>query len=171
MGYTYLTSGITNYLPLILVGAGAVILLMIAVAALLMLRGQKNACPAEKPTLHPVQTKQPGAGHLMPVEISFHQIGKMEKVSRIAVVPELWVSVGMDSKADICLNPSDQIRFRLCMTARFLRVAATAGEIAVNGVPIEKLGDVPLASGDLLRVGSYEYRVIYPTAEEREMKQ
>lgn len=164
-----------DFLPLVLVGVGAVILLVIAVLALVLLRGNGEHPEPGRTMQNPVLTAQGQTGNfLKPVCLSFFRIGASSEAKRMDVMPDLWVSVGSDRKADICLD-SENLRlerqhFRLCLTGDTLWVAAGAGEIAVNGVPIGHLGNVPMSSGELLRAGSYEYRVIFSTEGDREKK-
>lgn len=176
MGHIFLTNALTKFLPLVLVGVGAVLLLVIAVLALALLRGKDRAeRPASgKPMTHPVRVRQAG-DVLRPVGISFFRIGVSAEAKKIDLIPNLWVSVGSGGKADICLNSEDRRleheHFKIRLSGDTLQVAAAAGETAVNGIPIGQLGEVPLVSGELLRAGSYEYRVIFPTEGEGEKKQ
>ena len=44
-------------------------------------------------------------------------------------------------------------------------------ETFVNGVPIRALGEVPMRSGELIRAGSFEYRVLLEHSEDRKIRE
>lgn len=63
------------------------------------------------------------------------------------------------------LNPDDQhlssVQCKLCCRQGAMNVwdMDSRNDTFVNGVPIRKIGMVTVQNGDVMRLGSYEYRV------------
>lgn len=169
-----LAAGINAYWPLWLVCAGGVILVIIAILALLLLTGHTDFPTTRKtnlPFIKPISGASGPEGALeSPIEIQFIRMGIYSNVKRLVLAPNQWITVG--KSADFCLDDQDKklsaVHFRICHTAEALLVAAVEEETFVNGVPIRQLGAVPMQSGEQLRAGGYEYRVVFSSWKGRE---
>lgn len=161
---TVLTAGLTVYWPFWLVGIGGVILVVIAVLALLLLKGHSDTPAAEgkRRAFHRPKSDGPQTA---PVTLRFFRMGTPSDAKSTLIFQDQWLAVGSGKNADFCPDPQDrqlaEIHCRIRLSGQTLSVAAVE-ETFVNGVPIRQLGTVPMRSGDLLRVGSREYRVIFP---------
>lgn len=106
------------------------------------------------------------------MDMQFFRIGREYFIRKERLQSNHWFSVGSGTDADVSLDPEDrklgQRHFRINISGSVLLVAALEGETFVNGVPIRKLGTVQAYSGDLIRAGSHEYRVIFAPSEEKE---
>ena len=158
------------YWPLWLAGLGGVLLLVIAVMALLLLKGHPNPSEAEKQNLPKIP--KTGQRQTAAEAVAFFRIGPGFWEKTVTAVPECWISVGSDTRTGFCLDSEDskleRQHFQICLTGNALLVSASEGETFANGVPIRYLGNVSLRSGDLIRAGSHEYRVIFPVDREKE---
>ncbi len=177
MKNSILSAGLYIYWPIGLACAGGVILVIIAVLALLLIKGQTEVPTAQK-SFHAVpdqkeneENKQKSSAEEQ-IEVQFFRIGHDMDVRKKVFVQNQWYSVGSGGKVDFCLDVNDckleEIHFRICIDKLTLLVAAVGGETFVNGVPIQKLGVIQAYSGDLIRAGSHEYRVIFLPYRERE---
>lgn len=167
--YVVLSAGISAFWPVWLVCIGGVALIVIALLALLLLKGEQDA-PAVWKLFPAVRNKKDGGAHQgvsagEPVEVRFYRLGLSTSVKSRQFLPDQWFVVGSDKKADFCLDPEDPrlepAHFRICIKGTALMVSAMEQETFVNGVPIRQLGTVYAASGDLIRAGGYEYRVMF----------
>ena len=175
MTNTALSSGIGAYWPLLLVGICGIVLVIIALLALLLLKESRDFSVTWK-LLHTVRdrkgqgSRKPKTEH--PVDVCFYRIGRDSDVLKVSLVPQWWYVVGSDGKNDICLDAKDTNltgkHFKMRIRKERLWVEALEGETFTNGVPIRKLGAVSIGSGDLIRAGSHEYRVIFPFGDEKE---
>lgn len=170
------TAGISVYWPLWLVCVCGIILVAFALFALMLLKGQSDIPTARK-------WFRPGPGKKRErqqtelsadrnIELRFFRIGRDADAQIAQIVTGQWFSVGSGKDADICLAADDrklaQKHFRLCISGDVLTVAALEKETFVNGVPIRQRNNVPVQSGDLIRAGSHEYRVMFSMCEEKE---
>ena len=177
MRNTVLAAGISVYWPLWLVCICGVILVIIAILALLLIKGP-NELPATWKMLHVVLDKtehgmkRAKASADRKINVRFYRIGRDGDAEEVSLIPQKWCSVGSGDEADFCLSADDQRlagkHFQFCIRGNSLLVNALEQETFVNGVPIQKLGKVHVYNGDLIRAGSYEYRVIFSHSEEKE---
>lgn len=154
-----------------------VVLLIIAGLALLLVKGETDA-PSGWKMIQAVSNrkkKNPSERRKLPevqMDMQFFRIGREYFIRKERLQSNHWFSVGSGTDADVSLDPEDrklgQRHFRINISGSVLLVAALEGETFVNGVPIRKLGTVQAYSGDLIRAGSHEYRVIFAPSEEKE---
>lgn len=165
-------AGISVYWPLWLVCICGIVLIVIAFLALLLIKGQ-NDLPATWKLHHAVKKRNERLRRTnQETEIQFFRIGRDGEAKKVSVKSQTWISVGAGEKAAFCLDTDDkklaERHFQICVNGSVLMVASLDEETFVNGVPIRKLGTVQAYSGDLIRAGSYEYRVIFSPSEEKE---
>ena len=174
---TMLAMEISLYWSFGLVCLCGVILLIIAGLALLLIKGETDASSGWKiiQGISDRRKKNPSERAKLPelqMDMHFFRIGREYCVRKERLKSNHWFSVGSGANADVTLDPEDrklgQRHFRINISGSVLLVAALEGETFVNGVPIRKLGTVQAHSGDLIRVGSHEYRVIFAPSEEKE---
>ena len=177
MRNTALSVSISVYWPFWLVCICAVILVMIALLALLLLRGTDDFSVTGK-VLHAVldrkkqEWQRSQISDRQPVHVQFFRIGRDGDTRDASLLPDVWYDIGSSEKADFCLDPDDpklsQKHFRLCINGSAMTVISLEKETFVNGVPIQSLGKILVCSGDLIRAGSYEYRVIFSLSNGKE---
>lgn len=175
MTNTAFSSGIAAYWPLLLVGVCGVVLLIIAVLALLLIKGSTEL-PATWKLMHAVIEKKEQEKKEIPeyktISVQFFRIGRDGEAKEVLLQPDKWILVGSGEHADFCLEKDDhklaEKHFRICIKRGLMSVASLEQETFVNGVPIRKLGVVQICSGDLIRAGSHEYRVVFSPGEEKE---
>lgn len=169
--YTAFSSGISAYWPLLLVGICGIVLVVIAIMALLLLKGSDNLSALRAVLEKNEQFRRNGLDE-GEIYVQFFRIGRDGVVQKVKVEPQKWFTVGSGDAADICLDSNDpklaEKHFRIHIKGEILSVSTLELETFVNGVPITKLGAVQAYSGDLIRAGSHEYRVIFSRGEERE---
>ncbi len=166
-----LSATISAYWPIWLVFISGVILFVIAVLALLLISGQTDFSTAlKKLPMLSIPKKTNTQKDL--IEVQFFRIGRDSDARKESIAPNQWFSIGSDKKADFCLDTEDPklagFHFRMFINKSSLLLEAIDKETFVNGVPIRKLGTVQASSGDLVRAGSHEYRVILLPCEEKE---
>lgn len=176
--YTVLSVGISAYWPFVLVFVCGLILVVIALMALLLLKDQ-NDYPEAWKLLHSVLNvtnqgkKKSGTAVIQKVEVQFFRIGRDAEAKKGMITLKEWISVGSGKNVDFCLDADDkklaERHFQICINGSVLMVAPLNEETFVNGVPIRKLGTVQAYSGDLIRAGSHEYRVIFSPCDEKEI--
>lgn len=172
-GPAILAAGINACWPLWLVCVGGVILVIIAILALLLLTGHTDFPTTRRinrPFSNPISGASGQEGAVdSPIEIQFIRMGIYSNVKSMVLTKKQWITVGKN--ADFCLDDQDKqlsdVHFRICLTGDTLLVAAVE-ETFVNGVPIRQLGAVPMQSGEQLRAGGYEYRVVFLSWKGRE---
>lgn len=160
-----LVHGISAYWPFWLVCIGGVVLAVIALLALLLLTGKQDFPTTIRKNLPFIREKSDGSPEERPEEaraqIQFVRIGRYPSEKCTEIFENQWLTVG--KTADFILDAADRkladVHFRICLCRDRLLVSAVEGETFVNGVPIRELGPVPMASGEQLRAGGYEYRV------------
>ncbi len=167
---------IADYWPFMTVCICALLLVMIALAALLLLKEQGKLVDSWK-IRHPVlngMNRRNGESKQQ-TELQFFRIGRDIEVQSFSLFPDCWYTVGGGKKADFVLCGEDhrleELHFRMRRNGSVLLLETLDGETSVNGVPIRQLGAVQVYSTDLIRAGSYEYRVIFSSREERENDQ
>ena len=165
-GPVLLAAGSSAYWPFWLVCVAGVALLVIGLLALLLLSGKQDfpltkrenlpfsrGKPNHSPGQRPEETQS---------ELQFVRIGTHSRVKSTPLSENQWHTVGR--AGDICLDPEDgnlaDVHFQICLRGDALLVAAVEAETFVNGVPIRGVGTVSMQSGEQLRAGSYEYRLI-----------
>lgn len=166
-GSALLATGISAYWPFWLVCVGGVALLVIGLLALLLLSGKQDFPRTRRENLPFSRGKPDHSPGQLPKEtqskLQFVRIGKHSSVKSATLSENQWHTVGR--AADICLDAEDgklaDVHFRICLRGDALLVAAVEAETFVNGVPIRGLGTVSMQSGEQLRAGSYEYRLIF----------
>lgn len=164
------------YWPFWLVCIGGVVLVIIAILALLLVKGHmdypdgkkkpspemppEEPKPAAQPPVENAPAARPPAAS--PTTLTFVRIGRLSREVSTPIVPQRWLTVGR--AADFCLDGQDlnlaDVHFRVRLTGETLWVEAVEKETFVNGVPTWQLGMIAMESGSLLRAGSYEYRVM-----------
>lgn len=166
--------GIAMYWPFLVVCIGGIILAVIAFLALLLLRNQEviqKTREKMKSVFSGRNKKNSSRKCGSAVQVSFYRIGLCSEVKSKMLETEQWISVGSGKNADFCLNSDDRkmadIHFRMCVSDAKLMISPLEKETFVNGVPIRQLGTVSLESGDLIRAGGCEYRVIIVSCEEK----
>jgi len=166
------------YWPFILVGVCGVILVAISVFAFLLIKGHPDPSPEKRKTpALPSGKRSKKSKHsslsVQMAEVSFYRIGHINDVRNTTVPTNQWISVGSGSSAGFRLDPDDQKlasgHFQIQISDSVRLVEAAEAETFVNGVPISKLGPVYAASGDLIRAGSFEYRIIISSGVEKEI--
>lgn len=98
--------------------------------------------------------------------VDFAAIGYEAVYFSIQMEEDRIYTLGRNSKADIIFNPEDKKLSGIHCRVRWRNKAldiwdeeSTNGTF-VNGVPIRKLGMATVENGQMVRLGSYEYRVI-----------
>lgn len=98
-------------------------------------------------------------------EVKFTAIDH-ENVAFILNIPEEKpVTIGRNKKADLVLNPEDKhlssVQCKVCCIQNAMNVwdMNSQNGTFVNGVPIRQIGMATVQNNDILRMGSYEYRV------------
>lgn len=99
-------------------------------------------------------------------EVRFVAIDHEDVVFTLKIPEGKSVTIGRNDKADMVLNPNDRhlssVQCRLYCKQGGMNVwdMDSRNDTFVNGVPIHKLGMATVQSGDVMRLGSYEYRVL-----------
>ena len=177
MEHTALSAAISVYWPFWLVCVCAVILLLIALLALLLIRGTDDI-PVTRKVLNAVldrkiqEQQQSQASDKQPIRVQFFRIGRDGDAREAFFSRDVWHDIGSGKKADFCLDADDpklsQKHFKFCISGTAMTIVSLEKETFVNGVPIQSLGKIQVYSGDLIRAGSYEYRVIFSHSNEKE---
>lgn len=98
-------------------------------------------------------------------EVKFVAIDHEEIVFNLRLPEGRAVTIGRNNKADMVFNPNDRhlssVQCRLCCKKGAINVwdMDSRNDTFVNGVPIRKIGMATVQNGDVMRMGSYEYRV------------
>ncbi len=149
-----------------LVCIGGAFLIVIAVCALMLLLGES---PREHRPRRLAWSQSEDTGDRT-ITLQFFRIGQVGQERMGHFAPNQWYTVGAAKKADFRLDADDiqlaDIHFRICIDQGVALVEPLEAETFVNGVPIRKLGTVKARSGDLIRAGSYEYRVMFSSCKE-----
>lgn len=177
MGCTVLSAEISVYWPLWLACVCGVILVIIALMALLLIKGSDGLPTTNKVLLAVLDRGKQGKRYgktlsEQPVDVHFFRIGRDGEEKVLSLMPQVLCSVGSGKTADFCLDPDDrklaEKHFRLFISETVLFTESLEKETFVNGVPIQKLGKIRIYSGDLIRAGSHEYRVMFSLGDEKE---
>ena len=98
-------------------------------------------------------------------EVRFVAIDHEDIVFTLKLQEGKAVTIGRNNKADMVFNPNDRhlssVQCRLCCRQGAMNVwdMDSRNDTFVNGVPIHKIGMATVQNGDVMRLGSYEYRV------------
>lgn len=98
-------------------------------------------------------------------EVKFVAIDHEEIVITLKIPEGKAVTIGRNNKADMVFNPRDRhlssVQCRLCCKRGAMNVwdMDSRNDTFVNGVPIHDMGMATVQNGDVMRLGSYEYRV------------
>lgn len=98
-------------------------------------------------------------------EVKFVAIDHEEIVITLKIPEGKAVTIGRNNKADMVFNPRDRhlssVQCRLCCKQGTMNVwdMDSRNDTFVNGVPIHDMGMATVQNGDVMRLGSYEYRV------------
>lgn len=98
-------------------------------------------------------------------EVKFTAIDHENVTFTLNIPEEKQVTIGRNKKADLVLNPEDKhlssIQCRVCCIQNAMNVwdMNSQNGTFVNGVPIRQIGMATVQNNDILRMGSYEYRV------------
>lgn len=98
-------------------------------------------------------------------EVKFVAIDHEEIVITLKIPEGKAVTIGRNNKADMVFNPGDRhlssVQCRLCCKQGAMNVwdMDSRNDTFVNGVPIHDMGMATVRNGDVMRLGSYEYRV------------
>lgn len=99
-------------------------------------------------------------------EVRFVAIDHEDIVFTLKLQEGKAVTIGRNNKADMVFNPNDRhlssVQCRLCCRQGAMNVwdMDSRNDTFVNGVPIHKIGMATVQNGDVMRLGSYEYRVL-----------
>lgn len=99
-------------------------------------------------------------------EVRFVAIDHEDIVFTLKLQEGKAVTIGRNNKADMIFNPNDRhlssVQCRLCCRQGAMNVwdMDSRNDTFVNGVPIHKIGMATVQNGDVMRLGSYEYRVL-----------
>jgi len=99
-------------------------------------------------------------------EVRFVAIDHEDIVFTLKIPEGKAVTIGRNNKADMVFNPNDMrlssVQCRLYCVQDCMNVwdMDSRNDTFVNGVPIHKIGMVTVQNGDVMRMGSYEYRVL-----------
>jgi len=98
-------------------------------------------------------------------EVKFTAIDHENIVFVLNIPEEKTVTIGRNKKADLVLNPEDkhlssvQCRVHCMQNAMNVWDMNSQNGTFVNGVPIRQIGMATVQNNDVIRMGSYEYRI------------
>lgn len=98
-------------------------------------------------------------------EVKFTAIDHENVTFTLNIPEEKQVTIGRNKKADLVLNPEDKhlssVQCKVCCIQNAMNVwdMNSQNGTFVNGVPIRQIGMATVQNNDILRMGSYEYRV------------
>ena len=98
-------------------------------------------------------------------EVKFTAINHEDVVFTLNVPEEKTVTIGRNKKADLVLNAEDKhlssVQCKVCCMQNAMNVwdMNSQNGTFVNGVPIRQIGMATVQNNDVIRMGSYEYRV------------
>lgn len=98
-------------------------------------------------------------------EVKFMAIDHENVVFILHIPEERTVTIGRNQKADLVLNPNDkhlssiQCKVRCMQNAMNIWDMNSQNGTFVNGVPIRQIGMATAQNNDVIRMGSYEYRI------------
>lgn len=98
-------------------------------------------------------------------KVKFTAIDHENIVFTLNIPEEKAVTVGRNNKADLVLNPEDKhlssVQCRVLCRQNAMNVwdMNSQNGTFVNGVPIKQIGMATVQNNDVIRMGSYEYRV------------
>lgn len=101
------------------------------------------------------------------LQLEFVAIGYPDIRFVLSAEKEVALTLGRDNRSNLILNPQDRklsgVNSRIFYSQGYIRVwdMDSLNGTSINGVPIAKGKSMILKSGDILRVGSYSYRVKY----------
>lgn len=94
-------------------------------------------------------------------------VGNSDKKIKIALSDGSRITLGRTDKADIVVDPADSMLSEVNSMLIFqngriyLRDCGSANGTALNGVPIRSVGRVTVECDDVIRMGNYEYRIVW----------
>lgn len=98
-------------------------------------------------------------------EVKFTAIDHENIVFALNIPEEKAVTIGRNKKADLVLNAEDKhlssVQCKVCCMQNAMNVwdMNSQNGTFVNGVPIRQIGMATVQNNDVIRMGSYEYRV------------
>ena len=173
-----LASGAAAYWPFWMVGLGGALLVVIGRLALIWLPKSEERRRDDMDPYGPVERLREEEPPEPPRQekVLLARLGKQRQSVLCQVATDRWTSFG--SQGDCILPGAGQRDPKLKREHFYLRlkgggflVRPGKGETFVNGVPIRALGQVPLRSGELIRAGSFEYRVLLEHGEEQKIRE
>ncbi len=169
------SSTFPELLPWLIGGAAALIIILVIVFTnkkhKKSLQEEQNEGKAEPASYEKLSTKsinQPESRvtESIPVyELRLYAIGYNEIVHTIQMEEGKEMTIGRNSKADIILDSEDKklssvhCRMQWSSGKLYVQDANSTNGTFVNGVPIKSMGRVVVHEGEIVGMGSYEYRV------------
>lgn len=107
-----------------------------------------------------------GLGAAASYEVQFIAIGHEGIVFTLHIPEGKTLTLGRNKKADLVLNPEDRhlssVQCKVHCMQNVMNVwdMNSQNGTFVNGVPIRKIGMATVQNGDVMRMGSYEYRIM-----------
>lgn len=98
-------------------------------------------------------------------QVKFAAIGYENIVFILSIPEEKMLTIGRDDKADLVLNPSDRNLSSVHCRVRCMKDKMNVWDMDsqtgtfVNGVSVRQIGMATVKDKDIIRMGSYEYRV------------
>lgn len=127
---------------------------------------QAHRARASTPPSGLIGSQTVGASAGVWYEVRFVAIDHEDIVFTLKLQEGKAVTIGRNNKADMIFNPNDRhlssVQCRLCCRQGAMNVwdMDSRNDTFVNGVPIHKIGMATVQNGDVMRLGSYEYRVL-----------
>lgn len=169
--WSVLAVGSAAYWPFWMVGLGGAVLLIVGLLALVWLPKIEERRRDEIDPYGPVEKRREDKEPPREENVRFVRLGRQRQSVPCRIATDRWTSVGAHGA---CVLPGPgqpdpklgREHFYIRLKGSGFLVRSGKGETFVNGVPIRPLGEVFLRDGELIRAGSYEYRVLLEKAGE-----
>ena len=174
--WSILASGAAAYWPFWMVGLGGAVLLIVGLLALVWLPKIEERSRDDVDPYGPVEKIQKEPEPFRQENVCLARLGKQRQSVFCQVSTNSWTSFGTNGD---CILPGagqqdpklGRVHFYLRLKDGGFMVRSGKRETFVNGVPIRALGEVPMRSGELIRAGSFEYRVLLEHSEDRKIRE